>query len=199
MFSFLRGLIQAGRARSKCMTSAVGPFRPAAFIAVPCAAAPGSSRRTALLSANSHKEGQHEKNAYQRNSGRRVADSKATIKSAVSAASTLPGSVVKVFAGTYVENNPIKCGPQVSIVGDSLREVTVVPQNADEDLFHVAPGDLISDMSFTGTMNAGSAVVAFDPDVIRYSGQSHLRSLKECSTNIFDRGKREQKNRLFCC
>ena len=106
------------------------------------------------------------------NSGRRVADSKATIKSAVSAASTLPGSVVKVFAGTYVENNPIKCGPQVSIVGDSLREVSVVPQNADKNLFHVAPGDLISDMSFTGTMNAGSAVVAFDPDVIRYSGQS---------------------------
>ena len=106
------------------------------------------------------------------NSGRRVADSKATIKSAVSAASTLPGSVVKVFAGTYVENNPIKCGPQVSIVGDSLREVTVVPQNADQDLFHVAPGDLISDMSFTGTMNHGKAIAAFDPDVIRYSGQS---------------------------
>ena len=106
------------------------------------------------------------------NSGRRVADSKATIKSAVSAASTLPGSVVKVFAGTYVENNPIKCGPQVSIVGDSLREVTVVPQNADQDLFHVAPGDLISDMSFTGTVNPGKAIIAFNPDAIRYSGQS---------------------------
>ena len=106
------------------------------------------------------------------NSGRRVADSKATIKSAVSAASTLPGSVVKVFAGTYVENNPIKCGPQISIVGDSLREVTVIPQNADQDLFHVAPGDLISDMSFTGTMNPGKAVTAFDPDTIRYSAQS---------------------------
>ena len=76
------------------------------------------------------------------NSGRKVSDSKATIKSAVSAASSLPGSVVKVFAGTYVENNPIKCGPQISIVGDSL-EVTVVPQNADQDLFHVAPGNLI--------------------------------------------------------
>jgi hypothetical protein len=77
------------------------------------------------------------------NSGRRVADSKATIKSAVSAASTLPGSVVKVFAGTYVENNPIKVGPQVSVVGDSLREVSVIPQNAGSDLFHVSPGDLI--------------------------------------------------------
>ena len=106
------------------------------------------------------------------NSGRKVSDSKATIKSAVSAASSLPGSVIKVFAGTYVENNPIKCGPQISIVGDSLREVTVVPQNANQDLFHVAPGNLISDMSFTGTMNHGKAIAAFDPDVIRYSGQS---------------------------
>ena len=112
------------------------------------------------------------KDGRDENSGLRIADSKATIKSAVSVASTIPGSIVKVSAGTYVENNPIKVGPQVSIVGDSLREVTVVPQNADQDLFHVAPGDLISDMSFTGTMNPGKAISAFDPDVIRYSGQS---------------------------
>ena len=112
------------------------------------------------------------KDGRDENSGLRIADSKATIKSAVSVASTIPGSIVKVSAGTYVENNPIKVGPQVSIVGDSLREVTVVPQNADQDLFHVSPGDLISDMSFTGTMNPGKAISAFDPDVIRYSGQS---------------------------
>ena len=112
------------------------------------------------------------KDGRDENSGLRIADSKATIKSAVSVASTLPGSIVKVSAGTYVENNPIKVGPQVSIVGDSLREVTVIPQNANQDLFHVAPGDLISDMSFTGTMDLGKAVTAFDPDVIRYSGQS---------------------------
>ncbi len=106
------------------------------------------------------------------NTGKKPADAKATVKAAVSIASTIPGSIVKISAGTYVENNPIKCGPQVSVVGDSLREVTIVPQNADQDLFHVAPGVLISDMSFTGTMNLGKAVTAFDPDVIRYSGQS---------------------------
>lgn len=106
------------------------------------------------------------------NTGKKPGDAKATVKAAVAIASTIPGSIVKVSAGTYVENNPIKVGPQVSIVGDSLREVTVVPQNAGEDLFHVAPGDLISDMSFTGTMLKGKAVTAFDPDTIRYSGQS---------------------------
>jgi len=106
------------------------------------------------------------------NTGKKPGDAKATVKAAVSIASTIPGSIVKISAGTYVEDNPIKVGPQVSIVGDSLREVTVVPQNADQDLFHVAPGNLISDMSFTGTMNHGKAIAAFDPDVIRYSGQS---------------------------
>ncbi len=106
------------------------------------------------------------------NTGKKPGDAKATVKAAVSIASTIPGSIVKISAGTYVEDNPIKVGPQVSIVGDSLREVSVVPQNAGSDLFHVSPGNLISDMSFTGTMNLGSAVVAFDPDVIRYSGQS---------------------------
>ena len=106
------------------------------------------------------------------NTGKKPGDAKATVKAAVAIASTVPGSIVKVSAGTYVENNPIKVGPQVSIVGDSLREVTVVPQNSNQDLFHVAPGDLISDMSFTGTMDKGKAVTAFDPDTIRYSGQS---------------------------
>ena len=42
-------------------------------------------------------------------------------------------SVIKVSAGVYVENNPIVVPKQVSIVGDSLREVTISPQNADKD------------------------------------------------------------------
>jgi hypothetical protein len=116
------------------------------------------------------------------NSGRRVADAKATISSAVSAASTLPGSIIKVSSGTYVENNPIKVGPQISIVGDSLREVTVIPQNANQDLFHVAPGDYFTEMSFTGTMNGGKAIFAFDPDNIRYSAQSPY--LRNCTNFV---------------
>ena len=116
------------------------------------------------------------------NTGRKISDAKATIKAAVGAASTLPGSIVKVSSGTYVENNPIKCGPQISIVGDSLREVTVVPQNANQDLFHVAPGNYVTEMSFTGTINDGKAIFAFDPDTIRYSGQSPY--LRNCTNFV---------------
>ena len=116
--------------------------------------------------------------------GKKLGDAKATIKSAVSAASTIAGSIVKISSGTYVEDNPIKVGKQISIVGDSLREVTVVPNNSGEDLFHVAPGDYFTEMSFTGTMNAGKAIFAFDPDTIRYSGQSpYLRNCTNFVTN----------------
>ena len=118
------------------------------------------------------------------NTGKKLGDAKATIGAAVAIASSIPGSIVKVSAGTYVESNPIKCGPQISVIGDSLREVTVVPQNAGEDLFRVAPGNYFTEMSFTGTMNAGKAIFAFDPDTIRYSGQSpYLRNCTNFVTN----------------
>ena len=104
------------------------------------------------------------------NTGQKLGDAKATIKAAVGIAAT--GDVIRVSAGTYVENNPIVLPEQVSIVGDSLREVTITPQNAGSDLFHVAPGVYISDVSFVGTMNSGSAIVAFNPDIVYYYTQS---------------------------
>ena len=106
------------------------------------------------------------------NTGKKLGDAKATIKAAVAVASTIPGSVVKVSAGTYVEDNPIPIGPQVSIVGDSLREVTVVPSNAGEDLFYVSPGNYVAEMSYSGTLNPGKAIFAFDPNEVKYFAQS---------------------------
>ena len=110
------------------------------------------------------------KNGDDNNTGLTLADAKATIKGAVGIASE--GTTIKVASGTYVEDNPVKVPKQISIVGGSLREVTIIPQNADQDLFHVSPGVLISDCSFTGTMDIGKAIVAFDPDKIQYSAQS---------------------------
>ena len=110
------------------------------------------------------------KDGNDNNTGQKLGDAKATIKAAVSIAST--GDVIRVSAGTYVENNPIVLPEQVSIVGDSLREVSITPQNPGSDLFHVAPGVYISDVSFVGTMNSGSAIVAFNPDIVYYYTQS---------------------------
>ena len=110
------------------------------------------------------------KDGNDNNTGQKLGDAKATIKAAVGIAAT--GDIIRVSAGTYVENNPIVLPEQVSIVGDSLREVTITPQNAGSDLFHVAPGVYISDVSFVGTMNSGSAIVAFNPDIVYYYTQS---------------------------
>ena len=110
------------------------------------------------------------KNGNDGNSGATPSDAKATIKGAVGVSSA--GTAIKVAAGTYVEDNPIKVPAQVSIVGDSLREVTISPLNVDKDLFHVSPGDMLSELTFSGTVDQGVSVVTFDPDKIQYNPQS---------------------------
>ena len=104
------------------------------------------------------------------NTGRKLGDAKATIAGAIAAAGA--GTVIKVSAGTYIENNPVIIPEQVSIIGDSLREVSVSPQNANQDLFYVANGDYIAEMSFTGSLNSGKAIVAFNPVNIGYFNAS---------------------------
>ena len=114
------------------------------------------------------------------NSGLKITDAKATIKAAVGIAQS--SSVIKVSAGNYIENNPIELPSQVSIIGDSLREVSVTPQNANQDLIYVSPGDYISDISFTGSLNSGKAVFAFNPSKPRYSIQSPY--IRNCTNFI---------------
>ena len=116
------------------------------------------------------------------NTGLKLGDAKATIKAAVGIASTTPGAVIKVSAGAYIEDNPIALPPQLSIVGDSLREVTVTPSNANQDLFYVSPGNYISDLSFSGTLNAGKAIFAFNPNEIKYFAQSPY--IRNCTNFI---------------
>ena len=120
------------------------------------------------------------KDGNDNNTGLKLGDAKATIKSAVGIATT--GDVIRVSAGSYVENNPIDIPPQVSVVGDSLREVSVTPQNAGEDLFYVAPGNYLSELSFTGSIDSGKAIVAFNPNKRRYSAQSPY--IRNCTNFI---------------
>ena len=102
------------------------------------------------------------------NTGKKLGDAKATIRGAIASATT--GTVIKISAGNYVENNPIKIPEQVSLVGDSLREVSITPQNQG-DLFYVSNGNYIAEMSFNGPPNTG-AIFAFNPEEIGYFNQS---------------------------
>jgi hypothetical protein len=102
------------------------------------------------------------------NTGKKLGDAKATIAGAIEASTE--GTVIKVSAGTYIENNPIQIPEQVSIVGDSLREVTVTPANQG-DLFYVSNGNYIAEMSFAGAPNSG-AIFSFNPNTAGYINQS---------------------------
>lgn len=103
------------------------------------------------------------------NTGKKLGDAKATIKGAVAAAEE--GTVIKVSAGVYVEDNPIALPAQSSIVGDNLREVSVQCANPG-DLFWVSNGNYVTEMSFIGPSNPGGAIFAFNPDVVGYFDQS---------------------------
>ena len=102
------------------------------------------------------------------NTGLKLGDAKATIAGAIAIASA--GSVIRVSAGSYVENNPIDVPNQVSIIGDSLREVSVGCLNAG-DLFYVGNGNYIAEMAFNGVANTG-AIFAFNPNKPTYNNQS---------------------------
>ena len=104
------------------------------------------------------------------NTGKKLGDAKRTIGAALTEATT--GTVIKVSAGSYVENNPLTIPEQVSIVGDSLREVSVSPQNSGSDLFYVSNGNYIAEMSYTGTLDVGKAIFTFNPNEVGYFNQS---------------------------
>ena len=110
------------------------------------------------------------KNGNDGNPGTRLSEPKSTIAGAVAAATA--GTVIKVSAGTYIENNPLTIPTQVSVIGDSLREVSIQPLNADKDLFYVSSGNYVAEMSFTGSMNSGKAIFTFNPDQVGYFDQS---------------------------
>ena len=96
------------------------------------------------------------------NNGLDENNAKATIKSAVALSS--PGDTVKVFPGTYTEDNPINLPDNVSVEGTELRRCLVAPQNAGSDLFYVGEGCHVTDLSFVGgPMTGGSAVIALRP------------------------------------
>ena len=92
------------------------------------------------------------------NNGTSIDNAKLTIASAVGIAQS--STVIKVLSGNYVESNPITVPAFVSVVGDDLRSVKVLPSNTTQDLFHVNKGCKLANMTFSGHL-APAAAVAF--------------------------------------
>ena len=120
------------------------------------------------------------KDGNDENTGLRIGDAKATVGAALTIATA--GSCIRISAGLYEEDNPLTVPKQVSIVGDSLREVSIQPQNQVEDLFYVANGDYFGGMSFIGTMTSGNAIFRFNPDKKDYINQSPY--VRDCTNFV---------------
>jgi hypothetical protein len=104
------------------------------------------------------------------NTGKKLGDAKATIKNAVESAEE--GSIIKISAGIYVEQNPIYVPKQVSIVGESLREVSIKPVQNDA-VFRVSNGNYIANVSFISDIpKPNCSIVSFDPNNPPYIDQS---------------------------
>jgi hypothetical protein len=95
------------------------------------------------------------KNGNDANSGKTIQEAKLTIDAAVGISSA--STVIRVSPGNYTINNPITLPDQVSIVGSSLREVSISGQNAD-DLFYVGNGNYVAEVSYVGNLRPGAAI-----------------------------------------
>ena len=99
------------------------------------------------------------------NNGRTEGAAKLTVASAAAAAEQ--GDTVMIRSGVYYENNPIGLRTDVTISGQDLRLVTIVPNNPNKDVFHVRRGCLIENLNFAGkditVDHTGCGAVAFPP------------------------------------
>ena len=95
------------------------------------------------------------KNGSDLNSGLLEGDAKASLGGAAAVAQE--GDTIKIRPGKYIENNPVGLRTDVSVTGEDLRLVTLVPQNKNDDVIHVRRGCLVENLSFAGGV-VGSGV-----------------------------------------
>ena len=93
------------------------------------------------------------------NSGFLEGDAKRTVGAAASIAKE--GDTIIIRSGRYTENNPIGLRTDVSVSGEDLRLVTIIPQNRTKDVFHVRRGCLIQNINFSGPPEDGQGGVSY--------------------------------------
>ena len=109
------------------------------------------------------------KNGSDLNSGLLEGDAKASLGGAAAVAQE--GDTIKIRPGKYLEDNPVGLRTDVSVTGEDLRLVTIVPKNKNSDVIHVRRGCLVENLSFAGGVVGsgveigcdGAAAVAFPP------------------------------------
>jgi len=95
------------------------------------------------------------------NDGLTIGNSFLTIQKALSVATQ--NSTIFVKSGDYTEDNPLTIPTRVAIVGDSLRTVTVRPENPTQDIFYVNNACFVTGITFRDHLHPAAAF-AFNPN-----------------------------------
>jgi hypothetical protein len=102
------------------------------------------------------------------NTGLNLSNAFLTIARAVQSANLLVAVTatarvcIFVKSGSYTENNPVAFGPRITLWGDNLRSVSIVPQNPAEDIFYLSNACYVAGVTFRDHV-APTAAVAFNP------------------------------------
>ena len=102
------------------------------------------------------------------NNGTTLASAFLTIARAVQEANTIVFTTptarpcIFVKSGAYTESNPVTFGPNVTLWGDNLRSVSVLPSNAANDIFQLSNACYVAGVTFRGHI-APTAAVSFAP------------------------------------
>ena len=132
------------------------------------------------------------------NDGRAMDSSRAcrTITGATRSPFYKEGTIIKVAAGKYLEDNPIQLKPYTTVMGDSLRTTFIEPLNNTVDLFHVNSGVYVAQMTMlnlrrgevtryspggAGTYTTGAYAVAFPPRLDNPIDLFHSPYIQNCT------------------
>jgi len=108
-------------------------------------------------------------------------------------------TTISVASGVYEEDMPIEIPRNVSIIGDSLRGVTIKPQVANSDLFYVNNGSYIKELTVRD-YEAPSKAFSFNPantagTITRSPYILNCTSLNSNGTAVYIDGSVSQGNR----
>ena len=118
------------------------------------------------------------KNGNDSNDGLSIGTPKLTIESALAAASS--GYSIKISPGTYTENNPLTVPQNVSILGDDLRSVSVVPANPTDDFWYLNAGCYIWGIT---VRNYESTCFQYDPTATTVFVSPYIQNITSSSTS----------------
>jgi hypothetical protein len=104
-----------------------------------------------------------------------------TIEGAMNMASLRGGNVsVHVAPGTYTENMPITIPPNTALMGDNLRNVTVIPQITSSDMFYMTSGTYVWGIT---VKNYTGKAFSYDPNAVTTAYVSpYIQNITSSST-----------------